>query len=53
MLDILAQNMNVMHSFYVHIAAIQIPTVSVTETDLNTDALREFALLLRRGERLR
>ncbi|XP_056588199.1 N-fatty-acyl-amino acid synthase/hydrolase PM20D1.2 [Triplophysa dalaica] len=29
-------------------AAIQIPTVSNTDTDLNTDALREFAVLLRR-----
>lgn len=38
-------------AFFSFIAAIQIPTVSNTDTDLNTDALREFAVLLRRGKR--
>jgi len=34
------------------IEAIQIPTVSFSESNQNTSGLQEFDLLLRRGERL-
>lgn len=41
-----------MFSFHVSIVAIQIPTVSFSESDQNISALQEFDLLLRRGEEL-
>lgn len=41
-----------MFSFHISIVAIQIPTVSFSESDQNISALQEFDLLLRRGEEL-